>query len=151
LWNSSASLALHRSFHEPTRYALVRYEDFVSRPLDTLERVCAVVGVRPEPERMLAMADYEEKENSSFSEASSSGAYADLIRRNDEVDRRGVIPRDEIDLIVRLCSDRAYLLGYTLDDRAPSMRAPLRIAIRFGARRAVAKAQRLVLARRRQA
>jgi Sulfotransferase family len=143
LWNESAALGLHRSFTEPERYVLVRYEDLVARPAEVLERVCVVVGVQLEPERMLAMSDYEDKENSSFGDA-ARGTYNGFIRRSDDVDRRSAVTPDELGTLVSLCSERAYLLGYDLGDRPPGMHVPPRLAVRFAARRAAAKAQRLL-------
>lgn len=143
LWNESAALGLHRSFTEPERYVLVRYEDLVARPVEVLERVCAVAGVELEPERMLAMSDYDDKENSSFGDA-ASGTYDGFIRRSDDVDRRSAVTTDELETLVGLCGERAYLLGYDLGDRPPEMHVPPWLAFRFTARRAAAKAQRLL-------
>ena len=143
LWNESAALGLHRSFTEPDRYVLVRYEDLVARPAEVLERVCAVVGVELEPERMLAMSDYEDKENSSFEDA-ARGRYDGFIRRSDDVDRRGDLLPDELETLLSLCGERAYLVGYDLGDGAPPMHVPPRLAVSFAARRAAAKAQRLL-------
>lgn len=143
LWNDSAALGLHRSFTEPERYVLVRYEDLVARPAEVLERVCAVAGVELETERMLAMSDYEDKENSSFGDA-ARGTYDGFIRRSDDVDRRSEATPDELDSLLSLCGERAYLLGYDLGGRPPRMHVPARLAVRFAARRAAAKAQRLL-------
>ena len=109
-WNRSATVALHRSHARPDRYCYVRYEDLVQRPLDVLERVCRVVGVTPEPERMLEMAGFESPDNSSFE--SESARYDGRIRRSDSVERAQRIDRRELEAIRSACAPLAHLLGY---------------------------------------
>ena len=114
----SATLALHRSHARPDRYCLVRYEDLVARPADVLERVCKVVGVAPEPERMLEMAAGEATE-SSFADQGLHGEYDGRIRRTDAVDRAQRIDAHELEAIRSVCAPLAHLLGY---DVAPLRR-----------------------------
>jgi hypothetical protein len=142
-WNESAALALHRSHARPDRYCLVRYEDVVARPADTLERVCKVVGVAPEPERMLAMGSGEATE-SSFAEESGRLDYVGRIRRSDEVDRSKRLDPHELEAIRSACSPLAHLLGYDvgpLRSRRGSVgqpvpgRVPLKVSLPFVADR----------------
>jgi Sulfotransferase family len=110
-WNESAAVALHRSHARPDRYCLVRYEDLVARPADTLEWVCKVAGVAPEPERMLALEAGDATE-SSFVGESSRIDYDGRIRRSDEVDRSKRLDRHELEAIRSACAPLAHLLGY---------------------------------------
>jgi len=143
-WNESAALALHRSHARPDRYCLVRYEDVVARPADTLERICKVVGVAPEPERMLELGSGEATE-SSFVEESGRIDYDGRIRRSDEVDRSKRIDPHELEAIRSVCAPLAHLLGYDvgpLRTRRASVgqpvpgRVPLEVALPFLAGRA---------------
>jgi Sulfotransferase family len=138
-WNESAALALHRSHARPDRYCLVRYEDVVARPADTLEGVCKLVGVAPEPERMLELRSGEATE-SSFVEESGRIDYDGRIRRSDEVDRSQRIDRRELDAIRSACAPLAHLLGYDvgpLRTRRGSVgqpvpgRVPLKVGLPF--------------------
>jgi Sulfotransferase family len=138
-WNESATLALHRSHAQPDRYCLVRYEDVVTRPADTLERVCKIVGVAPELERMLAMGSGEATE-SSFADESGRIDYHGQIRRSDEVDRSKRLDCHELEAIRSTCSPLAHLLGYVvgpLRTRRGSIgqpvpgRLPLRVSVPF--------------------
>ena len=138
-WNESAALALHRSHARPDRYCLVRYEDVVARPVDTLEGICKVVGVAPEPERMLEMESGEATE-SSFVGESGRIAYDGRIRRSDEVDRSKRIEPHELEAIRSVCAPLAHLLGYdvgptrtrraALGQPVPG-RVPLKVGLRF--------------------
>ena len=142
-WNESATLALHRSHARPDRYCLVRYEDLVARPADVLERVCKVVGVTPEPERMLEMTAGEATE-SSFAEEIARAEYDGRIRRRDAIDRSQRIDPHELEAIRSVCAPLAYLLGYdlgplrrrraTLGQPVPG-RVPLKVAAAFAADR----------------
>jgi hypothetical protein len=138
-WNESAALALHRSHARPDRYCLVRYEDVVARPAETLERICKVVGVAPEPERMLELRSGEATE-SSFVEESGRIDYDGRIRRSDEVDRSKRIDPHELEAIRSACAPLAHLLGYDvgpLRSRRASVgqpvpgRVPLKVALPF--------------------
>jgi sulfotransferase family protein len=149
-WNESATLALHRSHAHPERYCLVRYEDVVARPVETLERICKVVGVAPEPERMLELRGGEANE-SSFAEESGRIDYAGRIRRSDEVDRSTRIDPHELEAIRSVCAPLAHLLGYDvgpLRTRRASVgqpvpgRVPLKVAAPFVAARARARLRR---------
>ena len=110
-WNESATLALHRSHARPDRYCLVRYEDLLAHPVETLERICRVVGVAPEPERMLEMGSGEATE-SSFVEESGRIEYDGRLRRSDEVDRSKRIDPHELEAIRSVCAPLGHLLGY---------------------------------------
>lgn len=149
-WNESATLALHRSHAQPDRYCVVRYEDVVARPAETLERICKVVGVAPEPERMLELRSGEANE-SSFVEESDRIAYDGRIRRSDEVDRSKRIDGHELEAIRSVCAPLAYLLGYDIGPlrmRRASLgqpvpgRVPLNVALPFLAARARARLRR---------
>jgi hypothetical protein len=142
-WNESATLALHRSHSRPDRYCLVRYEDVVARPVEVLRRVCEVVGVAPEPERMLEMSAGEATE-SSFVDESGRVDYDGRIRRSDEVDRSKRIEPRELEAIRSVCAPLAHLLGYDiapLRTRRASVgqpvpgRIPLKVAVPFLAAR----------------
>jgi Sulfotransferase family len=111
-WNRSAALALRRTHASPERYCFVRYEDLVERPAFALERVCRVVGVEPEPDRMLAMTDVEISDNSSFADEAVERSYDGRIRRVDAIDRGRRIEPHELEAVRSGCSQLAYLLGY---------------------------------------
>jgi hypothetical protein len=152
-WNESATLALHRSHARPDRYCLVRYEDLVARAPEVLEDVCRVVGVRPEPERMLAAEERESSDNSSFAEERGQPDYSGRIRRSDRIDRAARIDRHELDAIRSVCAPLAHLLGYdvgSIRTRRGSLgqpvpgRVPPGLAARFVAGRARDRLRRLV-------
>ena len=149
-WNESASLALHRSHARPDRYCVVRYEDVVAHPEDTLERVCKVAGVTPEAERMLAMGSGEANE-SSFVEESGRTVYDGRIRRSDEVDRSKRIDPHELEAIRSACAPLAHLLGYEIGPvrtrgRAVGQpvpgRVPFKVVVPFVAARLRARLRR---------
>ena len=149
-WNESAALALHRSHARPDRYCLVRYEDVVGRPAETLGRICKVAGVAPEPERMLELRSGEANE-SSFAEESGRIDYAGRIRRSDDVDRSKRIDPHELEAIRSVCAPLAHLLGYDIGPvrtRRASLgqpvpgRVPLKVAFPFVARRLRARLHR---------
>ena len=150
-WNESAALALHRSHARPDRYCLVRYEDVVARPVEVLRRVCEVVGVAPEPERMLEMTAGEATE-SSFVDESGRVDYEGRIRRSDEVDRSQRIEPRELEAIRSVCAPLAHLLGYdvaplrtrraSVGQPAPG-RIPLKVAVPFLAARVLGPLRRL--------
>ena len=149
-WNESATLALRRSHAQPDRYCLVRYEDVVARPAETLERICRVVGVAAEPERMLELRSGEANE-SSFADESGRIDYDGRIRRSDGVDRSQRIDPHELEAIRSVCAPLAHLLGYdvgSLRTRRASVgqpvpgRVPLKVALPFVAARARARLRR---------
>jgi hypothetical protein len=138
-WNRSATIALHRAHREPRRYCYVRYEDLVDDPERSLRRICDVAGVDFEPE-MIAMGGYESTENSSFAGLAQERRYNLGVRVADDVDRRSLLTRGEVDAIVSLCAPLAYLLGYELGPlrwrrgslgRLPRGRLPARLAVSF--------------------
>lgn len=150
-WNESASLALHRSHAQPDRYCLVRYEDVVARPAETLTRICEVAGVAPEPEGMLELRSGEANE-SSFVEESGRIDYDGRIRRSDQVDRSTRIDRRELEAIRSVCAPLAHLLGYDVGPlrtkratlgQPVSGRIPVRVAAPFVASRLRNAARRL--------
>jgi hypothetical protein len=138
-WNASASEGLRRSQQRSHRHVLVRYEDIVDQPQWTLDRVCAVAGVEPEPERMLAMRDYERRDNSSFEAVRPEAEYDRSVRRSDGIDRRARLDPEEIETIRALCGSLAHLLGYDLGmprrrgalGRPLGARMPAKAALRF--------------------
>jgi hypothetical protein len=116
LWSASATLGLERAREDPGRYKLVRYEDLTAEPRAAIAAVCAFAGLEPEEEAMLALADYEQKENSTFG-AAATGSYEGAIRRSDAVDRRAAVPARERAALGRICGRAAAALGYRLEDR----------------------------------
>jgi hypothetical protein len=145
-WNRSVRVALHRSHARPDRYCFVRYEDLVERSTFALERLCRVVGVEPEAERMLEMAGVDEADNSSFADESGARRYEARIRRADAVDRAGKLDLRELEAVRSGCSQLAYLLGYddvarlrrgrgSLGQPLPG-RLPARVVVSFLAERA---------------
>ena len=116
LWSASAALGLQRARDDPGRYKLVRYEDLTAEPRATIAAVCAFAALEPEAEAMLALADYERKENSSFG-AAATGSYEGAIRRSDAVDRHAAVHARERAALARICGGAASALGYQLEDR----------------------------------
>lgn len=57
LWRWSVRLARRNRARHPTRYMVVRYEDIVGRPSETLQQICAFVGVRFSPEVLEVTSD----------------------------------------------------------------------------------------------
>lgn len=116
-WARSASIALRRSFTHPERHRLVRYEDLIEGTEAVLRRLCTFLDLAPEIDRMLSMADFEERDNSSF--RGSAGVYEGEVRRRDDADRRGRLGSAEADTVRRICGTCAHLLGYDLAATAP--------------------------------
>jgi hypothetical protein len=158
-WNASATLALRNAHARRRRYSCVRYEDLVDDPADVLARICAVLGVEPELDRMLAMSGYESVENSSFEQVAKRREYDDRIRRSDDVDRRGLLDPDEEAAVTSMCGPLADLLGYDIGPlrkrrgafgRLMPGRVPARAALRFAAEKARTKLSTLSRGERRQ-
>lgn len=65
------AVRMHEEYAErlgPSRYALIRYEDLVTSPGPTLERVCALIGLDMRPE----MLEPHKREKKGFAERSSA-------------------------------------------------------------------------------
>jgi Sulfotransferase family len=144
VWSSSASVAARA---ERNRHLVVRYEDLVEDPARVALELCAFMGVPPDAERMVALADYREKENSSFDGVDRGAEYRGAVRRRDALDRRSTVRRWERRAIARVCGSLAEELGYDLGEPAP--RAPDRLVL-FGAL-AVARGSRAAIGRLRPA
>lgn len=125
-WKESVRIAIRMASTRPDRYALVRYEDVVSDPEAFIRRACALIGVEPEVERMLAMSEFSVTDNSSFAPVRGDTAYAGALRRSDDVDRSERVPAAAARVVERSCDELAQLLGYApLDGRRPSRLRPL--------------------------
>src|SRR5919197_2765882 len=102
LWASSAAVALSRARRDPTRHRLVCHEDLTDDPPETNAAVWEFVGMEPEEEAMLALSDYEAKENSSFP-ASGGGRCEDEIRLSDGMVRHGSVASRERAAVAVVC------------------------------------------------
>lgn len=114
-WVKSVHIGLRRSFTHRHRYRVVRYEDLVSDPEGVLGELCEFLELEFEKERMFSMADYDQKDNSSFKEVADQKTYDGLIRQNDDLDRVSMLSDDEVKAIAALCGPTAELVGYDLD------------------------------------
>jgi Sulfotransferase family len=112
-WARSALIALHAARARGDRYVVVRYEDLVRDPERELRRICSCASLEYDG-RMVTMADFTERDNSSFDNASAS--YDGLIRTSDTTDRAAWIPTDELALLKQTCRRAAALVGYDVDD-----------------------------------
>jgi hypothetical protein len=116
-WLSSAR-ALRRNLEQyPTRYRLVRYEDLVLRPEDTLREVCEFVGEPYLPE-MLSMRGVPEHQegNSSFDSFAPGIISTSGLGRH-----RTVLDRRDVAFIETVAGRAMGRLGYMPDlpDRTP--------------------------------
>lgn len=111
-WRKSVLIALRALRAREGRYVVIRYEDLVGDPEGELRRICAVARLEYD-DRMLTMADFPQKENSSFGANSSS--YNGLIRSQDAIDRASWIPARDLDVLKQLCRLPAALVGYDVD------------------------------------
>lgn len=112
-WNESVLTALRETRAREQRYVAVRYEDLVREPARTIEEVCDASGL-PFEASMLAMADFEQKENSSFDLGRAE--YAGKIRSADEVVRAAHMPPSDLRVVRSQCRALAAAIGYDLDD-----------------------------------
>lgn len=117
-WVRSISIAIRRQLTQPRQCRLVRYEDLTASPRDVVRGLCEFLDLPPELDRMLAMSEYAEKDNSSFSVVGSR-TYAGHIRQSDTVGRRGMLAAKEVAAIVRICAYSAQQLGYDLGPGSP--------------------------------
>lgn len=147
-WTRSVLIALHARRTRKDRYVVVRYEDLVRDPEGELRRICSCAHVAYES-RMMTMADFAEKENSSFEQLSAS--YEGLIRTRDAIDRKSWIPADDLAALRLICRASAALVGYDIDDAGSAERfAPAgrptetRVRLSSGVRRAGRVASRKV-------
>jgi Sulfotransferase family len=132
-WNESARIAVRMAATRPDRYALVRYEDVVDDPAAFARRACGLIGIEPEVERMLAMVDFDVKDNSSFAPVRGGADYDGTIRRRDDVDRADRVPAEARRVVERRCRELAQLLGYA--PLEPASTARRSVLARLGARR----------------
>jgi Sulfotransferase family len=65
-WRMTLLAGLHYERVYPDNYLLLKYEDFVSDPAHWTEAICDFANLPVELDRMLAMADFQRKQNSSF-------------------------------------------------------------------------------------
>jgi hypothetical protein len=88
-WNKSISLAICNSSLFPNTYTMVRFEDALNRTEEVIERICAMLGVEPEVQRMMDMVDYDwqKTDNSSFSHVENSVEHKRRVRKTDSIDR----------------------------------------------------------------
>jgi len=73
MWMRSALMGLTLAQRYPQSYRVVRYEDLVAKPGEIVADLCHWIGVPEERERMLAAADYQRKDNSSFGDLDRKG------------------------------------------------------------------------------
>jgi hypothetical protein len=132
---ASAATGIRMAARRPERYLLVRYEDVVADPEVFVRRACAQIGLQPEPERMLAMVDFGEKENSSFASLRSQTTFDGLIRKSDDLDRLRLVPPEARPLLAAVCGRVAATLGYDLGV-SPRVAARARIWLQHAMRTA---------------
>jgi hypothetical protein len=109
-WLASARAGRRNQARHPDRYLIVRYEDLVQAPDQTMRRVCAAVGLEYSPE-LLAMSgapDHRDSGgNSSFGDLVPGTISAGAIGRF----RRAVAPAD-VAFIQLAAGRRMAALGY---------------------------------------
>jgi hypothetical protein len=111
-WCSSALIAI-RALRARRGYIAVRYEDLVRDPERETRRMCETADLSFAA-RMLAMADFVQKENSSFEVGPAT--YVGAVRTSDQVDRASRIPDHELAVVKSQCRAVAALIGYDVDD-----------------------------------
>jgi hypothetical protein len=121
-WNGSVLTGLRRVQARARGYVLLRYEDVVQAPQRAIAAVCDAAGLEFEP-RMLTMADFVARENSSFELAGAE--YVGTVRRYDRIVRADRISAEELRVVRCQCRLLADLLGYDVDDEgAPPVALP---------------------------
>lgn len=123
-WVRSASVGAARTLAQPDDYLMVRFEDLTAKTHDVTERICRVLGVGFEPERMLELSDYHGRaDNTSFREESPVADEASTkIKRLDS--RKTHLTAEEIQLVGQICGEVALALGYA----DPDFEVALRVA-----------------------
>ena len=114
-WDKSVRLGLRYNITHRRQFRLLRYEDLISETETILEEICQCLGLPLENDRMLSMADFDLKDNSSFGQTAKKKNYNGAIRKSDDVDRRAMLSQEELNTILRICNPTAKLVGYDID------------------------------------
>jgi sulfotransferase family protein len=108
-WLASVSAAVRNQGRYAGRYAVVRYEDLVSRPEGTMREVCAFLGEEFELAmlRMDGVRRYDAVRAASASGSALSTAFVGRYRSS--------VSRDDVAFIQSIARDRMLALDYPLD------------------------------------
>lgn len=116
LWTASAEVGLSATTSDPRRHRLVRYEDLIADPRQTIRELAAFLEVDVEEEAMLGLAGYCDKENSTFAVVDSA-VHVGAIRVRDGVDRHATVDASERAAVEAVCAEAGRALGYELNPR----------------------------------
>lgn len=128
-WLYSARLARRNLRRYPGQYLVIRFEDLVCRPEETLRAVCAFLdeAYTPAMPAMSGAPEYREKRSHGRAlqpdESPLSGEFIGLYRRT--------IPPSELAFMQRIAAREMALFGYVPDELYLSMDDRLRTAVDF--------------------
>jgi len=111
-WRKSVAFALHLERH--ARFAWIRYEDLVARPLERLAPVAAALGVEPFTEEMLALALAS---GARWPGNSSHRPLDGITDRSIGIHRR-VLPAEAATYVEAACYPELRALGYPVSIEA---------------------------------
>lgn len=110
-WLRSATLAAARTVAQPDRYLMVRFEDLTDDTPAVAGRICHMLEVDCEEQRMVELADYEgTADNTSFKESRPKGKDQPKIKKLDS--RKERLTNQDIEHVGRICGEVALALGY---------------------------------------
>lgn len=112
-WLRSLSIGLARSFSNPEKYRVIKYEKLTSDPAKETQKLCEFLDVDFQPDRMLNLVDFSEhKDNTSFSDQDTKNDTQNtgLVKRAKS--RKDHLTPEEIQMVVFLCSELAQSFGY---------------------------------------
>lgn len=124
----SYRIAARRGRGADDRYLLVRYEELLERPRDTVERLASFLDIAPLPILLQpTVAGVPAASNSSFREDAIPGRIEPQANPRIEILGRAALER-----LAALTGDTAARVGYELEPLAPWRRRVLRITTRLG-------------------
>jgi hypothetical protein len=110
-WRESLLAGLHYGRIYPHNYLLMRYENSIADPGYWVEVICDFAHLPREVDRMLAMSDFERKQNSSFAVGHARAPGCHQVFRPVEADRPPLGGRAERVIAGRVFPDAAQI-GY---------------------------------------
>ena len=111
-WNRSVSMGLARSYYNPSKYYVLKYEDLASDPVGKTKELCEFIGVNFEKERMLRLSDYSGYNDNTSFKKNSGKSHKDYRGINKPESRKHYLDGSEIRRVVTVCGELALALGY---------------------------------------
>jgi hypothetical protein len=126
-WLACAAAAIRNRRRYAGRYEVVRYEDLVARPEETMREVCAFLGEQFEPAmlRLDGVKRYEAIRAASGNGSAVSTAFVGRYRRS--------VSRDDVMFIQSIARQRMLAYDYPLDPIRLTPRERFRYAARWPA------------------